>query len=292
MKSSKSITAFTLFALSTAARAEHTMAELPMVLAQAFAYVLYFRAWGFLYLLLAVLAMVLPLRLLLHWLGPAKAVTPAQRAVAWCRRICGETILYAGLAALACALAIGLGLVMGLKAVSLPDVIHTLELDKPRVPTHQMTRAEIKAEQDAKPKVKDDLSWKQYSPLKRPWPEYEGALYSMGSKLPNAPYAIEIFIGGKPTHGWLIKVCELDNPGPCDGQVAYILNYTTYRFSQLFEGRYALHILNLQTGQVLESREVRLDNNRPPLDNVPRFDLTKLAGGDATGFKDIALAQF
>ena len=292
MKPQRVVTAAILCGISGAAFAEHTMAELPGVLALAFGLVLYVRAWGLLYLALAVLAVALPARLVLHGLPRSAPGSRRGKVMGWCTYIVHNLFVYAGLAALACALGIGIGLATGLKAVSPQEVIHLLKLDKPPVQTHQMTRAEIKAEQDAKLKVKDDLSWQEYSPLKRPWPEYEGALYTTDAKLANAPYALEIFIGGKPTHGWLIKVCELDNAGPCDGPVAYILNSANYRFSKLFEGRYCLHILNLATGQALESREERLDANRPPLNSVPRFDLTKLAGGDFSGYKEIPLAQF
>jgi len=273
--------------LSTLAQAEHTMAELPAFMLLAIALMVYFYAWVALYVSAGVSIVLIVIRLVLSWFdatysSAAKALQIAKGIVGGllvtCLMILGGSLLI---------VLVGMG--FGLKTQSWADVTKIMAMTAPyqsKMP--QRSRKEIKAELDAIPKVKNDLSWKKYSPLKQPWPEYEGALYLRDDPILPAPYSIEISIYG-PRKPRLIKVCDLNHSGPCDGQIAYFLNTFNFVFTKLVEGRYTVHVQDLQTGQAFESSEFNLDDKWQPRLNLGVSDDYL---HDPSKFKEIPPSQY
>lgn len=285
MKPSKIIIAIALLSAATLAQAA-TWADLPRVFVQILGYGFYYYAWFIGYIALSILIVFFPLRLIFSGVG----LINDANSDGWLKVTLGNIIATSMLAFAVCFVVAAIGLGFGLKPLSWAEASKVLETYKPTgaVVEHK-SRKQIKAEHDAIPKVKDDLSWQKYSPLKRPWPEYEGALYKAAKPLDAAPYSVEIFIGGLPRKSKLIKLCALDNAGACNGQVAYMLNTTNYVFNQLFKGQYVLHILNLQTGQALESAPINLDDKWKPRKH---FDLTNVDLNHSDFYKEIALDKF
>lgn len=286
MKPSKIIIAIALLNAATLAHAEATWADLPRVFVQILGYGFYYYAWLFAYIALCIATVFYLLRLILSGLGLINDASSES----WLKVTLGNIIASSMLAFAVCFVVVAIGFGFGLKPLSWAEASKVLETNKPAgaVVEHK-SRKQIKAELDAIPKVKDDLSWQKYSPLKRPWPEYEGALYKVAKPLDAAPYSVEIFIGGLPRKSKLIKLCSLDNAGACNGQVAYMLNTTNYVFNQLFKGQYVLHILNLQTGQALESAPINLDDKWKPRKH---FDLTNIDLNHSDFYKEISLDKF
>lgn len=280
MKNYKHALPLTLLMLSPYAHAEATWGDLPLLLVKVIGLLIYVRAWELFYAMLAVSALLS--------LGYILLVMLRMDALSGVRESIKALMLFLLTVMAGCLLVMMIGFGVGLKPVTVNDIIKDWHVDMPRLPWIYKSRAEIKAENDAIPKVKDDLSWQKYSPLKRPWPEYEGALYAWDDPILPAPFSIEIFLGG-PRKSKLIKICELDHRGPCDGQVAYMLNRTEYVFPKLVEGNYALHILNLQTGQAIESKPFRLDDKFAPRKH---FDITNVQIGDDQYYHEIPLDQF
>lgn len=179
-------------------------------------------------------------------------------------------------------------------AVAVVGVGNTLGLSELKEkPSRAMPKAYIpSAEEQARyaaliPKVMDDLSWREYSPLKQPWPANEGYLPGFDTGASGGVKEVAIFKLGRG-NSFLIKLCWVGE-SPCTPlRLVYLLNQERFSMRGIDNGNYELRVLNLKSGQAWRSKAFSVQK-RPPVKLAAAFEIdTGLKGAAA----QIALSDF
>lgn len=150
---------------------------------------------------------------------------------------------------------VGIGRSMGFKDVS--------TLPKTRSQPIQISKEERERQASLFPKVADDMSWKIYSPLNKPWPANEGALENERQEgARGGKYDVAIY--KTSTSGSIFfKLCYVVT-GRCDGlRHAYMLNQARYTFQNVEDGEYEVRMLNLKTGSAWRSKPFTVPRSSP-----------------------------
>ncbi|HNU65562.1 MAG TPA: hypothetical protein PKL42_00440 [Methylotenera sp.] len=150
---------------------------------------------------------------------------------------------------------VGIGRSMGFKDVS--------TLPKTRYQPIQISKEERERQASLIPKVVDDMSWKIYSPLNKPWPANEGALENERQEgARGGKYDVAIY--KTSTSGSIFfKLCYVVT-GRCDGlRHAYMLNQARYTFQNVEDGEYEVRMLNLKTGSAWRSKPFTVPRSSP-----------------------------
>jgi hypothetical protein len=179
-------------------------------------------------------------------------------------------------------------------AVAVVGVGNTLGLSELKEkPSRAMPKAYIpSAEEQARyaaliPKVMDDLSWREYSPLKQPWPANEGYLPGFDTGASDGVKEVAIF-KLRAGSSFLIKLCWVGE-GPCTPlRLVYLLNQERFSMRGITNGTYELRVLNLKSGRAWRSKAFSVQK-KPPVKLAAAFEIdTGLKGAAA----QIALSDF
>ncbi len=149
------------------------------------------------------------------------------------------------------------------------------------IPKPYVASAEERARYAAMiPKVSEDLSWREHSPLKQPWPADEGYLPGFDGSSSVGVKEVAIF---KPGSGnsFLIKLCWAGED-PCTPlRLVYLLNQQRFSMRGIAYGNYELRVLNLKTGLAWQSKAFSV-RKKPPAKLAAAFEIdTGLKGAAA-----------